>query len=76
MLIVATHGSEDPTRASLAFFVAKGATEAGHKPEIVLAGDASVLARQIVGESVVGVGIPPLKELAAFAREKGVPVHT
>lgn len=76
MLLVATHGSEDPTRAGLAFFIAKGAVEAGHKPEIVLAGDGAVLARQVVAESVLPVGMPPLKELAAFARQNGVPVHT
>ena len=36
MLIVSTHGSEDPTRAGVAFVMAKGAVEAGHKPEICL----------------------------------------
>lgn len=76
MLIVATHGSEDPTRAGLAFFLAKGAVDAGHKPEIVLAGDAAVLARRVVAESVLPVGIPPLKELVAFALEHQVPVYT
>ena len=33
ILVVSTHGSEDPTRAGLAFTFAKGAIEAGHKPE-------------------------------------------
>ena len=37
IFIIATHGSEDPTRAGLAFFMAKGAIEAGHQPEILLA---------------------------------------
>lgn len=76
MLIVSTHGSEDPTRAGIAFFLAKGAVEAGHRPEVVLAGDAAVLARKVVAESVQPVGIPPLKELIAFALEHKVPVHT
>ncbi len=76
LLIMATHGSEDPTRAGLAFLMAKGAVEAGHKPEIVLSGDASVLARQVVAESVLPVGIPPLKELIQFAVGNKVPVHT
>ena len=43
ILIMATHGSEDPTRAGLAFLFAKGAVEAGHKPEVLLAGDAFYL---------------------------------
>ena len=76
LLIMSTHGSEDPTRAGLAFFLAKGAVEAGHKPEIVLAGDASVLARKVVAESVLPVGIPPLKELAQFASDNKLPVYT
>jgi predicted peroxiredoxin len=76
LLIISTHGSEDPTRAGLAFFMAKGAVEAGHKPEIVLAGDASVLARKVVADSVLPLGIPPLKELVQFALDNKVPVYT
>jgi predicted peroxiredoxin len=76
ILLVSTHGSENPTKAGLAFFLAKGAVEAGHRSEIVLAGDAAVLARQAVAESVLPLGIPPLKELVAFALENKIPVHT
>ncbi|MBI2296564.1 MAG: DsrE family protein [Betaproteobacteria bacterium] len=76
ILIMLTHGSEDPTRAGLAFLFAKGAVEAGHKPEVLLAGDASVLARKVVAENVLPVGIPPLKDLIQFAVDNGVPVHT
>jgi len=76
LLIISTHGSEDPTRAGLAFFMAKGAVEAGHKPEIVLAGDAAVLARRVVADSVLPLGIPPLKELVQFALDNKVPVYT
>jgi len=76
LLLISTHGSEDPTRASLAFFLAKGAVDAGHRPEIVLAGDGAVLARRAVAEAVVGVGIPPLKELVQLALDHKVPVYT
>ena len=76
ILIISTHGSEDPTRAGLAFRLAQGAVEAGHKPEILLAGDAAVLARKVVAESVLPVGFPPLKELAQFAIDHGVPFYT
>lgn len=76
ILIILTHGSEDPTRAGLAFLLAKGAVEAGHKPEVLLAGDASVLARKVVAENVTPVGLPPLKDLVQFALENGIPVHT
>ncbi|HYX90754.1 MAG TPA: DsrE family protein [Myxococcaceae bacterium] len=76
LLIISTHGSEDPTRAGIAFFMAKGAVEGGHRPEVVLAGDAAVLARKPVADSVVPVGVPPLKELMQFALDNGVPVYT
>jgi predicted peroxiredoxin len=76
VLYISTHGSEDPTRASLPFFMAKGAVDAGHRPEIVLAGDGAVLARRAVADAIVGVGIPPLKELIQFAIDHKVPVYT
>lgn len=76
ILIVATHGYEDPTRAGLAFFMARGAVEAGHRPEVVLAGDGAILAHRGVAEAVVPVGIPPLRELVASALENEVPIHT
>ena len=66
---------EDPTRAALAFFLAKGAVDAGHKPEVVLAGDAAVLApARRRGDRAVG--IPPLKELIQVVLENRVPVYT
>ena len=74
ILIASTHGSENPTRATLPWLTAKGAIEAGHQPQIVLAGDAAILANRTIAESVLGVGIPPLKELIAFAMDKNVPV--
>ena len=74
ILFVSTHGSEDPTRATLPWLTAKGAIEGGHQPQIVLAGDAAILANRTIAEGVIGVGIPPLKELIAFAMEKNVPV--
>ncbi len=76
LLLIASHGSEDPTRAGLAFLFAKGAVEEGHQPEVILAGDAAVLARQTVAENVIPVGLPPRKDLIAFAQEHNVPVYT
>lgn len=40
MLISSTYGSDDPTRATLAFLLAPGAVEAGHEPQIALQGEA------------------------------------
>ena len=52
ILLIGTHGSEDPTRAALALLFAKGAGETGHWPEVILAGNAAVLATAEVIEVV------------------------
>lgn len=74
ILLLSTQGSENPTRATLPWLLAKGAVEAGHEPRIVLSGDAAILAHRAVAESVQGVGLPPLRELIAHALEKKVAV--
>ena len=74
-LYVGTAGSEDPTRAGLPLFLARGAKEAGHEAEVILAGDAVVLFTPAVAESVQPVGFPTVKELLAFARESAIPVY-
>ena len=42
ILYVGTAGSDDPTRAGFPFNFALGAIEAGHQPEIFLAGEARI----------------------------------
>ena len=71
----ATHGSEDPTRATLPFVMAKGAKEAGHDVEIALMGDSVVLFNEAVSGSVHGIGFDPLKDLMKFARDNKIPVY-
>jgi uncharacterized protein involved in oxidation of intracellular sulfur len=75
LLITGTHGSDDPTRASLPFHIAKGAIETGQEVGIVLAGDSSVVLKQSVREAILGVGLPPLKDLFQFALDNGVRVY-
>ena len=64
-LFIGTHGSEDPTKATLPFLMVGGAIDAGHEPAIILVGDAVVLISSTVADSVQGVGFPPVKELVA-----------
>lgn len=71
---VATHGSEDPTKACFPFLQAKNAVEAGMEAEISLLGDAVVLMKDEVIDSVIPVGWPPLKELFAAVVEHKVPI--
>ena len=68
-------GSENPTRAGLPFHLALGALEAGHQAEIGLAGDAVVLMKSTVTESVYPVALPPLKELFDKVVQQKVPIY-
>ena len=73
-LFIGLHGSEDPTKATFPFLFANGALDAGHQAAIILLGDAVVLMKSIVAESVHGVGFPPLKELTAKVFAAKVPI--
>ena len=74
-LFIGTHGSENPTKATLPFLLASGALDAGHEPAIILVGDAAVLISDMVADNVQGVGLPPLKELLAKAVQNKVPIN-
>lgn len=64
LLIVAATGPEDPTRASIPFHIAcNGAVPAGTECAVALAGDAAELLKPDVIANVLGLGIPPLRDL-------------
>jgi predicted peroxiredoxin len=65
ILVHITHGPEAPTRAALAFNVAKSALDAGHRVSLFLAGDAVQLIRDDVVQSLAGLGTGILRELFA-----------
>jgi predicted peroxiredoxin len=76
VLYLALTGPGDPTRASLPFHIAvNGSAEAGQEVDIVLGGDATELLRSGSIDTVVGVGVPPLRELVDKALAKGVRIH-
>jgi predicted peroxiredoxin len=66
LLYIGTAGTEDPTRATFPFIMAKGAIDAGHEAGIILMGEAATLIKDAIAAQVHGVGIPPLKELTEF----------
>ncbi len=75
LIYVATHGSDDPTKACMPFHLAaNGAAEAGIEAEINLAGDAAVLIQDQYIETLTPLGLPPLRELMTKVREKGIPI--
>ena len=76
ILYMATGGSSDPTRASIPLHLAvNGSLEVGQSVGIVLAGDATELLSAQVRDSMEGLGVPPVRELFAKAREHKVTVY-
>lgn len=62
ILVHVTHGPEHPTRAALAFLVARSAIEEGHTVSLFLAGDAVQLLREPVLDNLAGLGTGRLRE--------------
>ena len=75
LAFVATHGSENPTKACFPCLQANNAVEAGMEAEISLIGDAVVLMKKEVSESVVPVGWPPLADLFKSLVQHEVPIY-
>ena len=73
ILAVASHASDDPTKATLAFITAVGAIGADKSCTIALVGEAVSLVKEAVAKNVHGVGFPPITELFAKIKDK-VPV--
>ena len=63
ILVHLTHGPEHPTRAALAFLVAKSAVDEGHSVSLFLAGDAVQLLREAVLDNLTGLGTGSLRTL-------------
>ena len=75
LLFVGTYGTDDQTRATMPFIGASGAIDKGHEPGIVLMGEAVYLMKDVIADSVSGVGFPPLRELFDKIVGHKVPVY-
>ncbi len=73
-LLVGLVGSENPTRANFPFVWAAALREAGNEVRIELAGDATVLMRSAVSNSVTPVGWPPFREALAKVADLKIPI--
>ena len=62
ILVHVSVGPENPSRAALAFLVAKSAIDEGHTVSLFLAGDAVQLIRDAVLDNLVGLGTGKLRE--------------
>ena len=65
-------GPENPTRAALAFLVARTAAEEGHEVRLFLAGDAVQLVRPETAEAARGIGTGSVAEHWDALRTAGV----
>lgn len=75
LMYVGLHGTDDPTLATLPFVVASGAGTAEIDACVVLLGEAAVLAKPGMIDSVRGVGFPPLSEVLQRVRDFEIPVY-
>lgn len=76
LLIVTATGPEEPTRASVPFHIAvNGAKPNGTAVAIALAGDAAELVKPDVIANVIGVGVPPLRDLVDKCLEQELRVY-
>jgi len=73
-LLIGLVGSENPTRANFPFVWATALREAGNEVRIELAGDATVLMRTAVSNSVTLVGWPPFSQALARVIELKIPI--
>ncbi len=72
IVVIATHGAEDPERATLPFVVANAAQAMDTKAVVILQGYAVTLATPGVYEHVFASGMPALKELVdGFLKQGG-----
>jgi predicted peroxiredoxin len=75
-LYMTTSGTSDPTRASIPLHLAvNGSLEVGHTVSVVLAGDATEVVKSEIAERLEGLGVPPMRDLLAKARQHQVPVY-
>lgn len=70
-VIHVTTGQDNPTKAALSFLVAKTALEEGHQVTLFLAGDAVLLLKDDIMQSITGVGTGKLSDHYKVIVEKG-----
>lgn len=75
IFISSTYGSDDPTRATIAFLSAKAFLEAGHEVGVALLGEATYLMKDSIADQIDGVGWPPLNDFLPKLIEDGLTIY-
>jgi uncharacterized protein involved in oxidation of intracellular sulfur len=73
-MLIGLTGPENPTRASLLFAWANALADAGHTVRLDLAGEATLLMRGQMADSLAAPGLPPLSSIIAKTQDHGIPV--
>src|SRR5580704_3485792 len=68
-------GSDDPTKAAFPFSHGLALADAGHEVQIFLLGEAVVLMRKVVAESVTPVGWPKVSEFLDEVAAKHIQIY-
>lgn len=72
LLVHLATGPNDPTRAALAFLVARTAAATGHEVSMFLAGDAVAFLRDPLMDAAQGIGTGSIREHYTVLAEAGV----
>ena len=75
VFFIATHATDDPTKATLPLVGAVGAHSAEIGSAIGLIGEGAALIRDAVANSVRGVGFPPFAELLQQVIKAKIPIY-
>ena len=75
LLFNITNGTNNPTKASLGFMLARTAVEEGHEVQVFLNADAVSLIRKPVLDSLVGLGTGKLSEHFDILVDANVPIY-
>jgi sulfur relay (sulfurtransferase) complex TusBCD TusD component (DsrE family) len=75
ILMKSAWGSDDPTKAAFPFSHGLALVEAGHEVQIYLLGEAVVLMRKTLANSVMPVGWPPVGETLDKLASKHVQIY-
>ena len=75
LLFNITNGTNNPTKASLGFMLARTAVEEGHEVTVFLNADAVSLMRAPVLDNLVGLGTGKLKEHFDVLKKANVPIY-
>lgn len=75
LLFQVTTGSENPTRVTLAFLIARSAMQQGHEVDVFLGGDAVSVLRDETLDAMHGVGTGSLRESYQALANGGARFH-